>query len=443
MRLISNVLLLAVTLSIAGCVMNNKSTVVRDAAPDSARQFINEHKTPISIENYEAFTRDMGPALEKMAACKIVGLGEGTHGTGEFQTVRAFITRYLIEEKGFNMVCLENSYGWCISLNQYVQTGEGNLDTIMRSNLLGMWQNEETRSLLQWIKDYNQKHDKKILLSGMDYSCILPNANIISSITRTQHNTKLDSLTDQLITRCRYMDNAYADLNNHSKKFKWEDILKNGVTGYELIQEIKSELKVRTAMSNADLMQLNTVLTNTEMAFYSIYKPVKEKKEASRDQSMADMVKLMADNNHDAKIIVLAHHAHLSKKKIFDDGSNGGGTGSFLESYFPQRYFAFGTGTAGGTFSATNDHVILNTSRFTSYSLPAFANSSWEQKIAAQDNRNLYIDCTNKNIALPELKLRFTGYGPSNGKDFAKVRLNELFDGFIFVPDSHATNIRK
>lgn len=406
-----------------------------------AARYIDQHKRAIDIANYKAFVQNMEVPFQNMAACKVVGLGEGTHGTSEFQTVRTYITRYLIEQKGFNTVCLENSYGWCVALNQYIQSGKGNLDTIMRTNLLGMWHNEEIKALLVWMRDYNQNHAKKIQLTGMDYSCILPNANIISSISGSLNNVRLDTLINKLITYCSFMDNAYADLNEGGKKYKWADILQNGVNGYELVQQIKSELNTKDLQStflHDNLVLLNTSLYNCELCFYSIYKPVKQKKESSRDQNMADMIKLFADNNADARIIVWAHQAHLSRKSIFND-NNGGGAGSYIEAYFPHQYFVLGTGTAAGTLSATTDAIILNSSRFASYALPMAADSSWEQKIMKLDKRNVYLDCTDKNSELPKLKLRFTGYGPAKKQDFVGVRMNELFDGFIFIRNSHAT----
>lgn len=373
----------------------------------------------LNLEAQSIHIGHLNPALQRMGSCKVVGLGEGTHGTSEFQTIRADIARYLITKKGFNIICLENSYGWCVALNTYIRTGTGNIDTLMRHNLLGMWQNEETRDLLVWLKNYNQHHTKKVQLTGMDYSCILPAAQLIPKM----EPGKTDSLITLLKTRCKDLDDAYAHMDTYPIK----DLLDNGVKGYELIQQLKPLLPD----------SLSLVLYNIESAFNSIYKPVKTKQEASRDEQMAGMVKRMATPA--AKIIILAHQAHLARKSIFDDDSNGGGSGSYLTNYFPHQYFALGTGTFHGTISVTTDRFILNTSRFSSVPLPAAPDSSWEQSFAQKDH--LYIDCT-KTPDQP-LKLRFTGYGPPSANDFVNVNLHALFDGFIFIKTTHATKIRQ
>lgn len=361
----------------------------------------------------------LNTALQKMGNYKVVGLGEGTHGTSEFQTVRSDIARYLVTKKGFNIICLENSYGWCVALNKYIRTGEGNIDTLMKENLLGMWQNQETKELLEWLKTYNQTHKRKVELTGMDYSCILPAAELIPSLQDPNTN----ELITELKTRCKELDNAYAHMDTYPRK----DLFENGVKGYELIQQIKPLLPDSLAL----------IIYNIESAFNSIYKPVKTQQEASRDEQMAGMVKRMA--TRDAKIIIFAHQAHLARKSIFDDDSNGGGSGSYLTHYFPQQYFALGTGTSGGTISVTKDRFILHTSRFSPCALPAAPDSSWEQSFAP--NGNQFIDCT--KIGNQSLKLRFTGYGPPSADDFVNVKLHDLFDGFIFIKTTHATHIRQ
>jgi erythromycin esterase len=170
---------------------------------------------------------------------------------------------------------------------------------------------------------------------------------------------------------------------------------------------------------------------------------VKEQKEASRDEAMANMVKRIADDQHNAKVVVWAHNAHLAKQSIFGDDANGGGTGKYLQEYYPGNYFALGTGTAGGTFSSTADRFIVSTSRFKSNSLSNVKTGSWEQVMQSGNNKTIYIDARDKQYSLPALPLRFTGYGNSSEKDFIPGKINKLFDGFIFIPLTQATHIRQ
>lgn len=438
----------ALCVAITGLAISTQAQSISKSSTDSARTWIQQHSTAIDISSYQPFVQQMAPALHTMETQQVVGLGEGTHGTSEFQTVRAYITRYLCSEKGFRIVCLENSYGWCVALNNYIHTGKGNLDTLMKNNLLGMWQNAETRSLIEWMKEYNRSHKNKLELTGIDYSETSTNAHLLQPLINKMNKAALTAMADSLLTRAAYMDAAYSDFNHAKPTYKWNDVMDNGVKAYELTQRLKAALdsikqELATRLSPEEIKALYTTLYNSEQAYYSIYKPVKEKQEASRDEIMAAMVKRIKEDNGGAKAIVWAHNAHMAKGKVFGDDSNGGGTGSFLESYYPGGYYVLGTGTLGGTFSATTDRFIVSTSGFKSYALNKATDNSWEQVISSTGNGSIFIDTRDKQYPLPALPLRFTGYGHAQRGDFVNTRLNNLFDGFLFIPTTQATHIQQ
>ncbi|MFT3827012.1 MAG: erythromycin esterase family protein [Chitinophagaceae bacterium] len=416
-------------------------------AQDSVLAWVKKNSRSVDMQQQPAFVKAMQPVLKKMAGYSVVGLGEGTHGTSEFQTVRTYISQYLAEKEGFNIICLENSFGWCVELNDYVQTGKGNLDTLMRKNMLGMWQNEEIKALLQWMKDYNATHTSKLQLAGMDYSETNIPAALIKELTARFQDAVLDSLTDQLVACSRLMDDAYAAFNLPQSPYKWNDVLQNGVKAYEAIITLKERLKTNSkekeVLSVKESALLNGSLLNSELAFYSIYKPVKEKQEASRDESMAKMVRQIQQVNPGSKVLVWAHNAHIAKGSIFPDDSNGGGSGMYLEKYFPGQYFAVATATDTGTISATKDRFILSTSRMTSYPLPAADIDSWEKVFMNVSTNPIYIDLGDKTTQLPAKPFRFTGYGVPGKKSFIPEKLPALFDGLIFIPQTQATHMQQ
>lgn len=445
-KIINSILSITTVLSIV--TVPASAQQIPPATKDSARQWIEQHRTPVNISNYPSFKQSMVPSLNTIATSQVIGLGEGTHGTSEFQRVRAWITRYLCEENGFTVIAFENSYGWCVELDKYLQTGAGNLDTLMRQNLLGMWQNAEIKELLQWMRQYNQTHSHKLRLAGMDYSETSTNARIIQETTNKLKSPALTSLTDTLLVRAQLMDAAYADMNNTKRRYEWSAILDNGVKAYEVTKCIKAMLdslsgQLHQLFTDAVIKALYTTLHNSELAYYSIYRPVKEGKEASRDEAMAQMVKRISEDQQGAKVIVWAHNAHLAKARIFGDANSGGVAGIYLQDYFPGNYFVVGTGTAAGTYSSTIDRFIVNTSQFKSRSLFPAVPDSWESLMRAGNNTTWYIDTRDKQYDLPLLPLRFTGYRTSDKNDFIMSRLNQLFDGYIFIPVTQATAIQQ
>lgn len=64
---------------------------------------------------------------------KIVGVGEATHGSVEFQKLKLEMFKMLVEKKGFTALCLEADFGDCIEANNYIQGGDGTAREIVNN----------------------------------------------------------------------------------------------------------------------------------------------------------------------------------------------------------------------------------------------------------------------------------------------------------------------
>ena len=69
------------------------------------------------LENAE----DLDPLLERIGDSKYVLLGEATHGTHEYYTWRAEISKRFIKEKGFSFVAVEGDWPDCYKINRWVK----------------------------------------------------------------------------------------------------------------------------------------------------------------------------------------------------------------------------------------------------------------------------------------------------------------------------------
>ncbi|WP_030670021.1 erythromycin esterase family protein [Streptomyces rimosus] len=106
---------------------------------------------------------DLRPFGRMVGDARVVGLGEATHSSHEFFTVKHRILRYLVEEKGFRAFALEAPWSTGLRLNTYLLGGQGDLKQIMDEEFQGTyrwWNNAEYRDLLQWMRAYNVKHPK-------------------------------------------------------------------------------------------------------------------------------------------------------------------------------------------------------------------------------------------------------------------------------------------
>src|SRR5215510_8451329 len=84
-----------------------------------------------SMETLEAYARrvarplstshDLDPLLERIGEARFVLLGEASHGTSEFYTWRAELTKRLIVERGFTFIAVEGDWPDCYRVNRYVK----------------------------------------------------------------------------------------------------------------------------------------------------------------------------------------------------------------------------------------------------------------------------------------------------------------------------------
>lgn len=62
-----------------------------------------------------------GELFGRFADCRVVLLGEATHGTSEFYRARAAITRHLVEKHGFTIVAAEADWPDAAMVDNYVR----------------------------------------------------------------------------------------------------------------------------------------------------------------------------------------------------------------------------------------------------------------------------------------------------------------------------------
>lgn len=104
---------------------------------------------------------DLDPLLARVGEASYVLLGEATHGTSEFYSWRARITRRLIEERGFRFVAVEGDWPDCSRVDRYVRglgdagaSAEGVLRAFDRWPTW-MWANREVAAFVGWLRAHN------------------------------------------------------------------------------------------------------------------------------------------------------------------------------------------------------------------------------------------------------------------------------------------------
>ncbi|WP_153503689.1 erythromycin esterase family protein [Cumulibacter manganitolerans] len=119
---------------------------------------------------------DLEAVVNRFAPDRFVCIGEASHGTHEYYSWRAQLTRRLIEEKGFTWIGVEGDWPDCWRINRWVR-GEQDQALDARGLLAGfqrwptwMWANEDVADFLDWLHRWNlgRPTERRVGFYGLD-----------------------------------------------------------------------------------------------------------------------------------------------------------------------------------------------------------------------------------------------------------------------------------
>ena len=121
---------------------------------------------------------DLDPLLDRIGDARYVLLGEASHGTSEYYTWRAELSKRLIREKGFSFIAVEGDWPDCYRVNRFIKgypdSGHNATDVLHAFERwpTWMWANREIVELVEWLRRYNDQRrvpdHRKVGFYGLD-----------------------------------------------------------------------------------------------------------------------------------------------------------------------------------------------------------------------------------------------------------------------------------
>ncbi|MFI8929470.1 erythromycin esterase family protein [Streptomyces sp. NPDC053474] len=149
-----------------------------------------------------------------VGGAEVVGLGEATHGSHEFFTMKERVFRHLVRERGFRAFSLEFSWPAGLRINDFLQTGRGDARQIAEETFPGSpWDREEFVHLIAWMRDHNRRNPTRTVhFVGNDIGAPAVTDEFFARITRYvhRHHPALAPRVDALYTGLRPLDDVFA-----------------------------------------------------------------------------------------------------------------------------------------------------------------------------------------------------------------------------------------
>lgn len=134
-----------------------------------------------------------------LANTTIVGLGEASHGTHEFYVQKRRIVQYLVSQNKYRLLALEAPAHYIEPINQYIQTGQGDLLHLLQS--MGLYNTDELYKLCQWLKAFNDSHSAadQVKMIGFDEETfwgdpLTRDQNMATQFIQSQQSTRAKSI---------------------------------------------------------------------------------------------------------------------------------------------------------------------------------------------------------------------------------------------------------
>ncbi|MFG3533217.1 erythromycin esterase family protein [Streptomyces sp. NPDC047917] len=332
-------------------------------------------------------TTDLRALGAMIGGAKVVGMGEATHGSHEFFTMKDRLFRYLVEEKGFRAFSLEFSWAAGLRIDEYLQTGKGNARKIAKENLTNSpWDREEFVRLIEWMRDHNRRNPTRTVhFVGNDLSGPSMTDDLFGRITGYvhRHHPALAPRVDHLYAGLRPVDDVFEYLKKPlAERQLFAD---RAQEAHQLISAARGrdrqahELAVQNARSVADTTRFLTADPSNPAAMPDFQR--------LRDEAMARNV-LWWQKRTGHKILVSAHNDHLGL--IAGTAAMYPKTqGSFLRDALGRNYLPIGMTFDQGSFLATSTPIGGDWKKFT---VGAAAPGTNEHTLDQVRHRDYYAD---------------------------------------------------
>ncbi|QDQ10648.1 erythromycin esterase family protein [Streptomyces spectabilis] len=295
-------------------------------------------------------TKDLRPLDAMVGGATVVGLGEATHGSHEFFTMKDRVFRHLVEDKGFTTFAQEVSWTTGLRFDAYVRGGEGDVRALVHRELAKTpWDTEEYVELLTWMRAYNDKHpQRRLRFMGNDLNYPRTGEELYDGVTDyvRRHEPDLLPRITELYAPLRRLTDGDAHMGR--PQAERERLAERARTAYRLLKARQPEHgSKRFALA---LHHARSVRQTATIYAFELNTP---------DGDRAAMLyrdRIMAENTAwwqrytGTKVLLSAHNAHVAYASY--DPRYPKMQGAFLRDRLGKKYVSMGFTFDRGAFMA-------------------------------------------------------------------------------------------
>lgn len=391
-------------------------------------------------------SKDLDQLLEDIGDRRIVMLGEASHGTHEFYTWRAAISKRLIEEKGFSFIAVEGDWPDCYQINRFIKgykDAGDDIETILKNFdrwPTWMWGNWEVAGLAEWLREHNQglAIDKKAGFYGLDVYSLWDSIKAMMNYLETE-----DPMTAKSVKKAIQ---CFEPFNENEHQYARHTLRESGCRDevLSLLKEIRLKAQFldgdREAGFNTEQNAL--IAVNAEKYYRAMIRFDNESWNVRDRHMMETLERLMTFHGKNAKGIVWEHNTHIGDARATDMSKAGMVNIGELarEKYGEENVYLAGFATYRGTVIAGEEWGAP----MQEMEVPEAKKGSIEYQLHHEDSRDRYLLFSDE---IPEEYFEKIGhraigvvYDPAMEKygNYVPSLIPQRYDALIFIDETKA-----
>jgi erythromycin esterase-like protein len=313
----------------------------------------------LPLEHERAYDR----LLERIGDARFVLLGEASHGTREFYLERARITQRLVEQKGFDAVCIEADWPDAYRVHRYVRgrsadaTAEQALGSFTRFPRW-MWRNTVMTDFVEWLRS-NAPH---VGVFGLDLYSLHASMDVV-----LRHLEKVDPEGAKR-ARARYA--CFDHFGTDTTAYAYSAGIGVAPSCEEEVTRQLVEMRARTLELTRDeggddedlhfCVEMNAGLVKSAEEYYRSMLKGSVVTWNLRDRHMADTLARVIEHldqkkKRPSRVVVWEHNSHLGDARATQMGAEGElNVGQLVRERYGRDGFLVGFTTFDGTVTAAH-----------------------------------------------------------------------------------------
>ena len=391
-------------------------------------------------EDANAPDDDLRPFRDMIGSARLVGLGEGTHGTREFFRMKHRMFAFLVRNLGFNQFSIEASLPEALAVDQYVQTGRGDVPSLVRGMRFWTWSTEEVYDLVRWMRAWNESGGQpRVHFTGFDMQYPAVAMDSVYAFVNDIDQSLADTVRTAYACLTPYRTSgleSYRALPRETKDSCRANLASvDSLFARRLTSWSATSGAARTTLAQRSARVVSQWEDHAQVATMS-------ETIAARDRYMAENIAWWRQRLGNAGMVAWAHNGHVAR--------NGIAMGGHLARQFGTDYVNVGQTFSAGSFNAYGQGANGVITSLLQHTIAGAQSGSIEAVFTATGLAKAFVDARKTMTGGPAagalrrtLSIRSIGsvYNAATIVSTAALALPEDYDIIVWFQNTNASRL--